>query len=286
VGLFDDVLLTVDFDRTMSAPDSSIPERNLKAVRFFMENGGTFTMNTGRTTNNFRKQMEIIPVNAPFLLYNGSAAYDNGKLTNCVSIDLPMWQTLIEIHEAFPDMNLEIHGAENHYLVEPSPEYINFYETAGWNYAVAVPGSDVGPFLKFAVFGKPGNNGFADMYSTTPEELARFAQMEAFLREHYGDKLEVFRPAPRILNVHAKGVSKIKAARRLQEQLGKKILVCAGDAENDIPMLDGADYAFCPADGVVAERYPNVCPCAQGAVADVIYKKIPEILGFSLDNPE
>lgn len=278
MGLYDDVLLTVDFDRTMSAPDSSIPQRNLDAVRYFMENGGTFTMNTGRTTTNFRAQMAVIPVNAPFLLYNGSAAYDNGRLVNCVPIDLPMWETLAQIRAAFPDMNLEIHGAQKHYLMDPTPEYIRFYEEMGWDYTMAVPGSDVGPFLKFAVFGKPGNNGFADMYTATEEELARFAQMESYLREHYGDKLEIFRPAPRILNIHAKGVSKIKAARRLQAQLGKKILVCVGDAENDIPMLDGADYAFSPCDGVVADRYPNVCCCAEGAVADVIYNKIPEIL--------
>ena len=31
-------------------------------------------------------------------------------------------------------------------------------------------------------------------------------------------------------------------------------------------------------DGVVADRYSNVCPCGEGAVADVIYEKIPEIL--------
>ena len=43
-------------------------------------------------------------------------------------------------------------------------------------------------------------------------------------------------------------------------------------------MLEGADYAFCPSDGIVAERFPNVCPCDEGAVADVIYEKIPEIL--------
>lgn len=276
--LYEDVLLTVDFDRTMSAPDSSIPQRNLDAVRYFMENGGTFTMNTGRTTNNFRAQMQVIPVNAPFLLYNGSAAYDNGKLVNCIPIELPMWETMEQIHAAFPDMNLEIHGEKTHYLFDPTPEYIRFYERAGWTYEVAVPGTDVGPFLKFAVYGQPGENGFADMYHYTEEEYARFAQMESYLRENFGDKLDIFRPAPRILNVHAKGVSKIKAARRLQAQLGKKILVCVGDAENDIPMLDGADYAFSPCDGVVAERYPNVCCCAEGAVADVIYNKIPEIL--------
>ena len=73
------------------------------------------------------------------------------------------------------------------------------------------------------------------------------------------------------------------AARQLQRELGKKILVCVGDAENDIPMLEGADYAFCPADGMVASRFPNVCKCADGAIAEVIYKKIPEILGFRLD---
>ena len=43
-------------------------------------------------------------------------------------------------------------------------------------------------------------------------------------------------------------------------------------------MLEGADFAFVPADAVLREQFPNVCPCAEGAVADVIYEKIPEIL--------
>ena len=87
--------------------------------------------------------------------------------------------------------------------------------------------------------------------------------------------------APRILDVQAKGVSKLRAARDLQQRLGKKILVCVGDAPNDIPMLDGADFAFCPADAVVADRYETVCNCGDGAVADVIYEKIPKILGIN-----
>ena len=46
---FSDVLLTSDYDRTLTAPDASIPEKNLEAIRYFMENGGAFTINTGRT---------------------------------------------------------------------------------------------------------------------------------------------------------------------------------------------------------------------------------------------
>ena len=49
MGKFSDVLLTVDYDRTLTAPDSSIPERNLEAIRYFMENDGAFTVNTGRS---------------------------------------------------------------------------------------------------------------------------------------------------------------------------------------------------------------------------------------------
>ena len=62
-----------------------------------------------------------------------------------------------------------------------------------------------------------------------------------------------------------------------QARLGRKILICVGDAENDVSMLEGADYAFCPSDGPVANRFANVCPCGDGAVADVIYNRIPAI---------
>ena len=73
-------------------------------------------------------------------------------------------------------------------------------------------------------------------------------------------------------------MSKNRAARELQQRLGRKILVCVGDAHNDIPMLEGADYAFVPADAALADRFPNVCPCAEGAVADVIYQQLPKIV--------
>ena len=111
---------------------------------------------------------------------------------------------------------------------------------------------------------------------------SEFKILSEFVKKHMNgfDLSKVFRAAPRIIDIHAKGVSKAAAARQLQKDLGRKILVCVGDAENDLAMLQEADYAFCPSDGIVADRFPNVCNCAEGAVADVIYKKIPEILGL------
>ena len=275
---YSDVLLTVDFDRTFSARDSTVPQRNLEAVRYFMDNGGTFTINTGRSAVNFAKHIAETPVNAPFLLYNGSAAYENGQLCQCVEMDVDMWDMVELLHEKFPALDLEIHGGDYHYLIEPTEKVIALYENLGWRWKAAKRGDDVGPFIKLAIFGQTDEPVFSDLYKATEEDLKMFAEAIKILEEKYGDKIEVFRAGPRILNIHAKGVSKLNAARTLQKRLGKKILVCVGDAQNDIPMLDGADYAFCPADASIADRYPNVCCCDEGAVADVIYNEIPKIL--------
>lgn len=275
---YSDVLLTVDFDRTFSACDSTVPQRNLDAVQYFMENGGTFTINTGRSAVNFAKHIQDTPVNAPFLLYNGSAAYENGKLSQCVEIDVNMWDMVELLHNKFPELDLEIHGGDYHYLIEPTEKVIALYENLGWRWKTAKRGDDVGPFIKLAIFGQTDLPLFSELYKATEEDLAMFQAAIDTIQTLYGDKVEVFRAGPRILNIHAKGVSKLNAARTLQKRLGKKILVCVGDAQNDIPMLDGADYAFCPADASIADRYPNVCCCDEGAVADVILKKIPEIL--------
>lgn len=280
MGIYSDILLTVDYDRTLTAPSGKIPERNLEAIRYFMENGGAFTLNTGRSTTTAKKLLNTLPVNAPFLLYNGSAAYEDGRLTQVVPIDVPMWELVLAVSEAFPELNVEIQGQDNHYLVNQKPEFAAFYDKMGWDHAEAIPGTDIGPFIKCSIYGKVRELTLASMFSAAEDEVERFLSVGRFLEERWGDKLDIFYAAPRIMDVHAKGVDKGRAARTLQQRLGRKYLVCVGDAPNDIPMLDAADFAYCPADAVLAERYENVCNCADGAVAEVIYQKIPEILNI------
>ncbi len=288
MALFSDVLLTVDYDRTLTAPDSTIPQRNLEAIRYFVENGGAFTVNTGRSVPMAQAFMDQVPVSAPLLIYNGSAAYDvaAGELLFCHKIDLDPWETINRCRELFPEMTVEIQGIKAHYRFEENPAWDAFCDHNGCARAFAQPGDDLGPFLKFSVYGELRDVTVADLFECLPGERERMDQVEQMLRALFGDKCEVFRAASRIIDVHAKGVSKARSARELQEKLGRKILVCVGDAENDLSMLRDADYAFCPADGVVAKYFPKVCSCADGAVADVIYEKIPEILKKRLDKME
>lgn len=284
MGLFSDILLTVDYDRTLTAPDSTIPERNLEAIRWFIENGGAFTVNTGRSLPMAQPFKDKVPVNAPLLLYTGAAAYDvkEDRMTFLHEIGLDMWQTVRELIDMFPDLTVEVQALDKHYNFVPNPAW-DAFSANNCAYATARPGQDLGPFLKFAIYGEIRDVTVDHLFHGTEEETRRMDQAEEMLKKTYGEKLAVFRAGPRVIDVQAAGISKCRAARELQQQLGRKILVCAGDAENDVVMLDGADYAFVPADAILKDRYENVCKCTEGAVADVIYEKIPRILNLCLD---
>ena len=225
-----------------------------------------------------------VPVNAPLLIYNGGAVYDTvqEKLIFVQEIQMDLWKTVHELLGLFPDLTVEVQALDKHY---------NFVPNAGWDafsanncaYATAKPGQDLGPFLKFAIYGEIRDVTVNHLFHGTDEEIRRMDEAEAVLNEKFGDKVAVFRAGPRVIDVQAKGVSKAAVARRLQQQMGRKILICMGDAENDVVMLNEADYAFVPGDAILKDRYENVCNCADGAVADVIYEKIPNILNLDLD---
>ena len=278
MALFSDILLTVDYDRTLTDMEGQVPQRNLEAIQYFMENGGAFTVNTGRSLPQSVELLKNIPMNAPFLCYNGGLTIQDGEILDRHIIDLPMEETIAEVCRAFPDLNVDLHGVDAHVGFQPVGCWETYYAARKCRYYLAQPGQDHGPFVKFNVYGELRDDTFYQVFSGTEEEIARIDEAEQWLKDTFGDKLRIFRAGARVLNAQAPDVSKLIAARNLQKQMGRKILVCVGDADNDLPMLEGADYAFCPSDGTVADRFPNVCPCADGAVADVIYNKLPEIL--------
>ncbi len=280
MALYSDVLLTVDYDRTLTAPDSTIPARNLEAIRYFMENGGAFTVNTGRSVPMTAAFRDKVPTNAPLLLYNGSAAYDakRRQFLFAHEIRMDMWETVKTCMDLFPDLTVEVQGMDAHYRFTENPAWDAFSDHQPCARGFARPGDDLGPFLKFTLYGEFRDVTVAHLFEGTPEERARMDEVEQLLKDRFGEFCEVFRAATRIIDVHAKGVSKARSARELQERLGRKYLICVGDAENDRMMLEDADFAYVPSDAILARDYETVCPCGEGAVADVIYKKIPEIL--------
>lgn len=278
--MFSDILLTVDYDRTLTAPDSTVPARNIEAIEYFIANGGAFTVNTGRSIPMARAFIGKIPISAPLLLYNGSGAYDPQRscFTQTYPLDLDPDEFVARLKSLFPGLLVEIQGVDAHYATAKNEQWELFSQQGGCAWGYAVPSQIPGPFLKTSLYGDCSGHTVASMYQATEAELAQMKAAIATVQALYGDKVEVFHPCAKIVDIHAKGVSKLRAARDLQKAMGKKWLICVGDAENDLSMLEGADFSFCPSDGVVADRFPNVCECARGAVADVIFNEIPRIL--------
>lgn len=278
--MFSDILLTVDFDRTMTASDSTIPLRNIEAIEYFIANGGAFTVNTGRSVPMAQAFLGKFPLSAPLILYNGSCAYDpnSGKLSQIHPIDLDPEAFVDQLQQLFPELLVEIQGMDAHYLTRPDRDWEIFSDKGNCAWGYARPSQIPGPFIKVALYADCAGHSMASMYQVTDAQRHMMQTAVETLRRLYGHKVDVCFPCAKIIDIQAKGVSKGMAARELQKELGKKYLICVGDGENDLPMLEAADFAFSPSDGVVADRFPNVCACGQGAVADVIYEKIPEIL--------
>ena len=282
--MFSDILLTVDFDRTLTGPDSTIPQENIKAIEWFIAHGGAFTVNTGRSVPMCQSQIiGKVPMNAPLLVYNGSAAYDVEKkeFIRCYPLDADPDALMADLIARFPALTVEVQGLEGHHVLRKNELWEKFSEKNNCPYSVVekVPQ----PLVKLAIYIGIDETGVPSMYKTIPREQVLLQEVIDYVAEKYSEKLIIFQACPRLVDIHAKGCSKLQIARDIQKEMGRKILVCVGDGHNDIPMMEGADYAFSPADGAIADRFPNVCNCAQGAVAEVIYKKIPEICALALD---
>ena len=76
---FEGILFASDLDGTLLRDDKTLSEENLKAIEYFKENGGYFTVVTGRPAVIVGDIYNKIRPNAPMSCYNGGGIYDAGK---------------------------------------------------------------------------------------------------------------------------------------------------------------------------------------------------------------
>lgn len=76
---FNGILVVSDLDGTLMDSSKNISKKNIDTLRYFVNNGGLFTVATGRTELNIRPFIRDLPINCPAILYNGAAIYDFKK---------------------------------------------------------------------------------------------------------------------------------------------------------------------------------------------------------------
>ena len=111
MGRFDGVMILSDMDGTLLGTDHQLGEANVQAARYFMEQGGRFSVATGRVKRAMEFFMPRLQLNAPAVLFNGSVVYDFQQNAP-VSVQVVEHEAAMafarDIMAHFPDVGVEV----------------------------------------------------------------------------------------------------------------------------------------------------------------------------------
>lgn len=236
MGKFDGVLLATDFDDTYFPESGVLPAANYEAVEYFKSQGGIFTISTGRAHRTFFPFLHTAPVNAPVVLSNGAQLYDFSKNEMVVEKTLAPEAKgdLEKLLERFPDLGLEAYHGEEVYVVN-SNTWVEYHLNK----------AKTDPVVCGSVSDIPGGWGKAIL----EQDNALLLPAQAYIREHWSDKYEAIFSNFHMLEITAKGATKGGMVLELAGRLGidRAHIYCAGDNQNDIPMMEIAAEGFAPA---------------------------------------
>jgi Cof subfamily protein (haloacid dehalogenase superfamily) len=284
MGKFDGVLLCSDIDATLLLKED-FPEENVKAIKYFQENGGRFTLATGRLFDFLDKYSHLVVPNAPFISMNGTLIVDKttGETLYKCALSADPGKMVEETMRAIPYLRCAyVFPMGRSFIITRTEDDV--FETAYPPENVhilpgAPPLSDERS-IKYAknadelnkIFGYPEKEIFKIVFSA---QLGYGDRVKEEILERFSE-FSVFRSWANGVEVQSPLADKGKGARRLAEILGDvKLLVCAGDYENDISMIKEADIGY-----AVANAHPSVKAvadritereCLEGAIAEIIY---------------
>lgn len=261
-GIFDGCLLLSDIDGTLVCR-GEIPKRNLDAIAFFLENGGLFSIATGRSIEATRPYVRLSGANAGIVTFNGAVIYDYQAENTIISHQLPesAKQYLMPIIKAFPKVGAEVQYLRRHYIINNTEEIVHHME-----------------YERIAAENVPLDAVFSQPW--TKVLFASFDEAEMDRLHAYCEKLPVsdcyfLKTAEIYYELTCGGVNKGTALDALAGyySIGREKVFAVGNYYNDAEMLAQAGIS-----AVAAEAPEDLksCadfiagPCEQGCVADFI----------------
>lgn len=228
---FDDWLLVSDMDATLLTSDHRISDENKNAIEYFIENGGKFTVASGRMVEAIRAYLPHIPINAPAIIHNGAKIYDfdNEKILFEKNIEDHRKQQIKAFHDKYADAGMEIYCDEKVYIYRECSETARFKETH-YDVVYDVPKNVHNkPWIKVLIIG----------------DRDKLDEYEDIYRQNY-DNQNAFRSGDKYLDIVAEGVSKGVGVDFISQMYGidKRHTVVIGDNMNDVSMLEYAGVSY------------------------------------------
>lgn len=252
MGKYSGYLICTDYDGTFAFKGEPVQE-NLDAVRYFTENGGRFTVATGRTVGFIRQRGMQDVINALACLYNGSVLYDYAQ-------DKPVYERCLKLTTAV--------------LLQAVQEKLHLVQGI------------------YVFSGEKTGNPFYENLSDISREHMECCPLKLLCKFDDAQKADEFKhfamDCPELKNTHiskswAVGVefndpsaTKGAAIDFLKSYYPDvHTTIGVGDYENDITLLTHADIAAAPENAIESVRDAatvHLKPCAEGAIADLIQR--------------
>jgi len=260
---FEGKLILTDLDGTYLYDDHHISAENRAAARFFMDNGGLFTVATGRSKAGMEHFFPELEINAPAILYNGSVIYDFAckadVLDTCVGES--GFRLCKALEAAFPDAGIEVYADHTPYVAQDSFWTRRHFQNVKmpWNFCVAE--SIPQPWLSLVLTG----------------EEDRLPLMADYIRQQFPGQFFLQFSSPHMLEIMHPQANKGAAAKRLWEHLGirPENVYVAGDGTNDVQLLKSAFHSCAPADACpeILSIARHILPAYQKhAIAHLIFQ--------------
>jgi len=256
MGKFDGYLILSDFDGTL-IHDREISKENREAIKYFQENGGIFTIATGRRPEHFLNYKDIFVINAPIVSLNGTLVYDleRGKII----CEYPL---------------------DNNYFVPikyAALKYQEIRQIYAYSLTDAVIWSrgSADDINKLNILN--GSKYYKIIFVMEDEKEVKIIEKD--LIENFGDQYNFDRSWNKGVEMHIKGSGKGECIEIIKKYLITKNIkihktIGVGDYENDISLIQMSDIGYATENAIqelkdVADR---IAPSSkENAIAYIIH---------------
>ena len=263
MGKFDGVLFFSDYDDTLYSTRRAVSPENRAAIRYFIQNGGRFSIATGRAHRTFTPQIEKehLEFNAPVVLSNGAAIYDYAADRYLVRTHLcpETPERMTRLCRDFPDLAFEAYHGEDVYVHNPNVVTMKHLERVNVPYTSCPIPQMPTPWNKVIM----------------EQDEAYLQRVRDYILSRWPDDYEAIFSNRYLLELTEKGSDKGQMVARVAELLdiSPEKIYCIGDNQNDLPMLALSAIPFAPANCApqVKEWGAHLlCHCDDHAVAQAI----------------
>lgn len=263
--IFDGYLLVSDMDGTLLNSKSQLSQESIQAIDYFVENGGTFTIATGRTLESAGVFIPKLKVGLPVILYNGTKVYDYSKkaVVREGYLEEERKELIKKIEEVAPHLGIEVFSEEKDYIIR-SCKYTERLATANLEVIRDVT---------------------KDLWSKNWTKILILGDEDELdeLERNFTDictEAIPIRSAENFLEVVPNYTSKGIALKKLIEDfnIDPEKVIAVGDNMNDRELLQAAKYGFCMGNGTkrLLEEAKYIAPANDDNAIEYIVKWLEE----------